>query len=37
MTPEILKRERTTVADRGDEMVVVKMAMYSETGKYDIA
>ena len=36
-TPEELKSERTTVAERGEDIVAVKMAIYRETGKYDIA
>lgn len=36
-TPAMLNIAKTIVAESGDEMVVVKTAIYKETGKYDMA
>ena len=36
-TPDELNSERVIVADKGEEMDVVNIAMYRETGKYDKA
>lgn len=36
-TPEELNSDKTMVAESGDEIDLVKTAMYSETGKYESA